>query len=255
MMVSGSDDGSVRLWGGGGGAAILSANRKLVVSSDGDKTVRLWERENGSLVCDALDGDESLANCVSDVHKQGLSVSANGKPKLVVLGGPDGAVGLWAAETGRPVYAALVGHEEEVHCVSLNANGLCDNGTERAERLACKWEAGILPLVAAGEFNGCAVRVWIGESGERGSAAYTVILAGHESKISCISVSYRADLVASGDKEGGLRLWDGESGRFVRELEQVGSCVASLEMTCDEMQLWSHHGTGSRIGVSTAATI
>jgi WD40 repeat protein len=60
-----------------------------------------------------------------------------------------------------------------------------------------------------------------------------VVLTGHEAGVSALAVSADGGLVLSGDRQGGLRLWDTASGRCLRELTSEGPGVAAAAMDAE----------------------
>jgi hypothetical protein len=138
--VSGSDDGSVRVWDASSGECVrelvghshwtrsvaLSADGGRVVSGSDDGSVRVW---------DALSG-ECVRKLVGHTNwVRSVALSADGG--RVVSGSDDGSVRVWDVLSGECV-RELVGHTHWVSSVALSADGSlasgCADGTVRVFR-------------------------------------------------------------------------------------------------------------------------
>jgi hypothetical protein len=141
-LVSGGDDGTVRLWEAHSGRelAVLKGHKGWVwsvgwspdgarlVSGGDDGTVRLWEAQSGR------------ALAVLKGHKGWVwSVGWSPDGTYLVSGGQDGTVRLWEAQTGRAL-AVHEGHEGMVRSVGWSPDGahLISGGSDGTVRL---WEA------------------------------------------------------------------------------------------------------------------
>ena len=85
--------------------------KPVVVSGSSDGTVRLWDARSGR------PRGEPLTSHRSEVHAVALG-EVDGQP-VVVSGSNDGTVRLWDARSGRPRGEPLTGHRSEVHAVAL----------------------------------------------------------------------------------------------------------------------------------------
>ncbi|CDF40200.1 WD40-repeat containing protein [Chondrus crispus] len=127
-VVSGSWDGSVRVWGVETGAQVgealvghtswvvsvaMSGDGRRVVSGSWDKSVRVWDVETGAQVGEALVGHTETVR----------SVAMSGDGRRVVSGSYDKSVRVWDVETGAQVGEALVGHTGEVLSVAMSGDG------------------------------------------------------------------------------------------------------------------------------------
>jgi WD40 repeat protein len=125
LVVSGSNDETVRLWDAVTGAALqtleghsssvisvaFSPDGKLVVSGSDDETVRLWDAVTEAAL-QTLKGHSSLV----------MSVAFSPDGKLVVSGSFDETVRLWDAVTGAALQT-LKGHSSSVTPVAFSPYG------------------------------------------------------------------------------------------------------------------------------------
>ena len=112
VVVSGSDDGTVRVWDAATGAPVgdpftghtdwVNAvavgqldGRTVVVSGSSDETVRVWDAATGAPVGDPFTGHTDWVNAVAVGQLDGRTV--------VVSGSSDGTVRVWDAATGTPI--------------------------------------------------------------------------------------------------------------------------------------------------------
>jgi len=112
VVVSGSDDRTVRVWDAATGRPVgdpftghtdwVTAvavgqldGRTVVVSGSSDRTVRVWDAATGRPVGDPFTGHTDYVNAVAVGQLDGRTV--------VVSGSDDRTVRAWDAATGRPV--------------------------------------------------------------------------------------------------------------------------------------------------------
>ncbi len=199
VIVSGADDGTVRLWdakertpignpltGNLNGVRSLALGevdgRAVIVSGGDDGTVRLWDVKDGTRIGEPLiehqNGVRSLALGEVDGHA------------VIVSGGDGGSVRLWDAKDGTPIGNLLKGHRDTVICVAL---GEVD---------------GRMVIVSGGRFG--TVRLWDAKDG----TPIGTPLKGHIGNVICVAlgeVEGRA-VIVSGGRFGTVRLWDAKDG-------------------------------------------
>jgi WD40 repeat protein len=202
VIMSGGDDGTVRLWdlesgdaltsltGHGGGVSAVAVGeqdgRPVVVSGGGDGMVRVWDLETGESALDPLAGHDGGVSAVA-------AGARHGRP-VVVSGGGDGTVRARDLESGDTL-TLFTGHEGGVSAVAVG---------EQDGR----------PVVVSGGGDGT-VGVWDLESGDA-----LTLLAGHEGGVSAVAVGERQSraVVVSGDGAGTVRVWDLETDKPVLNL-------------------------------------
>ena len=80
--------------------------RPVIVSGGDDGTVRVWDLESGEPVLGPLTGHDGVVDAVAVGERQGRPV--------IVSGGGDGTVRVWDLESGEPVLGPLTGHDGAV---------------------------------------------------------------------------------------------------------------------------------------------
>jgi WD40 repeat protein len=200
VVVSGSEDYTVRLWDARTGKAIgkplkghtgrvdavaLGAvdGRAVVVSGSQDRTIRLWEARTGEAMSKPLEGHtDSVSAAVFGV--------VDGRA-VVVSGSWDHTICLWDARTGKRIGTPLKGHTRGVTAVALGAVD------DRA-------------VVVSGSHDHT-VRLWDARTGE----AISKPLKGHTMWVTAVALGMVAgrSVVVSGSWDHTIRLWDARTGK------------------------------------------
>ena len=265
-VVSGSYDGTLRLWDVDSGSAIgqptanmsdmvesiaLSPDGTLVVSGGYDGTVQLWEVDSGEPIGTALDGHDHAVVRVA--------FSQDGESILSV--GVDGTVRLWRLEDGMSVAESLYGHDGPVVSAAFSVDGKRiatgdDKGTVRMWRVdsgepigkLLNHDSGVLGLafspdgkhIASGTDS--AVQLWNVESGSPIGRR----LEGHSGWVRAVAFSPDGKRIASGGDDGTVRLWEVESGSPIgAPLEGHGGWVWSVAFSQDSKRVASGYGNGT----------
>ncbi|KAF7976608.1 hypothetical protein HWV62_6110 [Athelia sp. TMB] len=186
-IISGWDDGTVRVWDIITGQAALpplrghdgmvhsvsiSPDGSKIVSGSEDKTVRVWDTVTGQLALPPFEGHES------DV----TSVSFSLEGSKIVSGSRDKTVRVWIAVSGQPALPPLQGHEGLVASVAFSPNGA---------------------MVVSGSDDNT-VRLWDTLIGREVSPP----LQGHESAVNSVAFSPDGTMIASGSDDNTVRLWN-----------------------------------------------
>lgn len=230
MLVSGSDDQTIRLWRVEDGTLInqltghtarvqtvaFAPNGKLLVSGSADDTVRIWQISKGKLL-HTLNGH---SDNVTEV-----AVSQNSE--LIASGSEDTTIKLWRIQDGSLV-TTLEGHEGEVNSVAFSPDGQL--------------------IVSGSEDN--SVRIWRVQD-----ATQERELLGHNDNVVHVEFSSDGQLVASCSSDTTIKIWQVRDGTLVHTLKGHTSTVNSITFSPDDellvsvgsddtMRLWRvHDGT------------
>jgi WD40 repeat protein len=199
VVVSGGDDGMVRVWHLDGGAAVGEPwcghqgevgavalgdldGESVVVSGGEDGTVRVWQLDSGAPVGDPWRGHQGPV--------QALVVGELAGESVMVSGGEDGTVQVWRLDGGIPVGDPWRGHEGRVSTLAMG----------RLEER---------PVVVSGGEDGT-VRVWRLDGGSQVGEPWR----GHDAPVMAVTVGHLdgQPVVVSGDVDGTLRMWWLDSG-------------------------------------------
>ncbi|KAL1712296.1 WD40-repeat-containing domain protein [Schizophyllum commune] len=224
-IVSGGDDGAVRIWEAASGKQVgddlrghtnevksvaFSPDGKHVASGSLDGTIRVWD--------------------VQEVRKEGgtpvghigaiTSVTCSSDGKYIVSGSTDKTVRLWDAKTGQPVGYPMTGHDDVVTCVAFSPDST---------------------RVASASYDR-AVRVWDVTTGQPVGDA----LQGHDGRVLCVAFSPNGTRLASGSVDNTLRLWNPVTGQQVcRPLCGQKDWIMAVSFSRDSMSIASCSTDGS----------
>jgi WD40 repeat protein len=202
-IVSGSEDGIVRVWDSSTGKVVqelkghtgsvvsvaFSPNGTRVVSGSSDETVRVWDADSGAEL-------RTLQGHTSSV----LSVAFSPNGTRIVSGSSDETVRVWDADSGAEL-RTLQGHTDSVTSIAFSPNGT--------------------RIVSGSDDK--TVRVWDADSG-----AELRTLKGHTDLVTSIAFSPNGTRIVSGSWDLTMRVWDADSGAELRKLEEHTDPVKSV---------------------------
>jgi WD40 repeat protein len=215
-LVTGSEDGTVRIWDASNGRELLrplahtgevfcvaiSADGKwLVTGSGGQSVLKLWDVASGREL-------SWSGQCVSLIR----SVTTTPDGKWVVAGNGK----IWDRASGGEIRTLYPGPEDGT-CVAVSPDG---------QRLAI------------GSLEGTA-RVWETASGRR-----TLTLKTYTGLVASVALTPDEKRIVTGGADG-TRLWDAVSGRQLRKLEQYTEEVWAVAVTPNGQRIVTgeEHGT------------
>ncbi|KAF8735858.1 hypothetical protein AX14_001364 [Amanita brunnescens Koide BX004] len=191
-IVSGSWDGTIRIWDASTGIEMLPPLRghdgpinsvafspygSKIVSGSGGKTIRVWDASTGIEMLPPLRG-----------HDQGLinSVAFSPDGSKIVSGSHDKTIRVWDASTGAAMLPPLQGHDSPISSVTFSPDGL---------------------TIVSGSWDHT-IRVWDISTGTETLPS----LRGHDNWISSVAFSPDGSKIVSGSFDKTIRVWDASSG-------------------------------------------
>ena len=154
-------------------SAAFSPDRKLILTTSDDKTMRVWNAETGEQVAVLGDRVSSIADA---------ALSRDGR-RVIAISKQDPTAHVWDVATRRQL-TVLKGHTGSVLHAAF---GLYD------------WE------VITASADGTA-RLWDAESGKA-----IAVLEGHAGPVTCVAFSRDGSLVATASQDKTARLWKAKS--------------------------------------------
>jgi WD40 repeat protein len=244
-VVSGGDDGTVRVWDAGTGRVLhtLTGHRgpvmsvgfdpagARIVSGGDDGTARVWDAGTGR-VLHTLTGHRGTI----------WSVGFDPAGTRLASGGADGTVRVWDAGTGRVLHT-LTRHRRPVWSVGFDPAGtrVVSGGDDSTVRI---WDAGtgrflhtltghrgtVLSVgfdsagtrLASGGYDGT-VRVW-----DAGTGRVLHTLTGHRGAVLSVGFDSAGTRLASDGADGTVRVWDAGTGRVLHTLTGHRGSVSSV---------------------------
>lgn len=215
-------------------------NTKLIITGSRDSTLRVWtlpdiRDKHGYYHGNSSSNSEENPYFIHSLvgHRQSVRAIAH-HGNIVVSGSYDNTVRSWDLSKGRMMHL-MEGHTQKVYSVVIDATrNQCMSGS--MDSTVRVWDlktgdclkrleghtvlVGLLGLTDQYLVSAAAdsiLRVWSPETGVCDHA-----LAGHTNSITCFQ--HDDEKVISGS-EGGLKMWDIKTGKFIRDLITDVDCV------------------------------
>ena len=209
-IVSGSSDGTVKLWDAGTGQVLrtlkgetgavysvaISPDGKRIVSGDYKRSVTVWDAGTGKDLR-TLKGHTDWVRSVA--------ISSDGK--RIVSGSWDRTVKVWDAATGKEMLT-LKGHTGNVNCVAISRDG---------KRIVSG--SGGAPDRSGRQLFG-ELKVWDANSGN-----VFRNLKGHSARVWSVAISPDGKRIVSGSDDRTVKLWDAGTGQELLTLTGAGRAV------------------------------
>jgi uncharacterized delta-60 repeat protein len=204
-VISGSGDGTARIWEAESGKEVarmihngsvhsvaFSPDGKYVVSGSDDETARVWEAGSG----------KEVARMIHDGSVDSVAFSPDGK--YVVSAGNyfDLTARIWEADTGKEI--ARLNSERAITSVTFSPDG--------------KY------VISGGNDN--TARVWEADTGKE--IAYMI----YDYSVNSVTISPNGKYVASGSDDHTARVWEAATGKEVARMPH-GGVVQSVAFSSD----------------------
>ena len=219
FILSGSLDGTIRLWNAEGGGetrrfeghggwfsssevltVAFSPDGHHILSGGGDKTVRLWQVESGQELRRLKGHGDTVMS---------VGFSANGRHLLSAS--KDKTIRLWNIETAQQLQC-LTGHSEMVTAATFSHDGrhIASASSDRT------------------------IRLWNIESGQEIRR-----FEGHANMVLGVVFSPDGRNILSGSSDHTVRLWDMSTGKEIRRFQRHQGEVTSVAFSPDGRRLLS----------------
>jgi WD40 repeat protein/predicted Ser/Thr protein kinase len=259
-LITGSVDGTAKLWDVAGGRVLRTMHvggrvRSVAVAPDGRSTAVVTE--HGSLSVWSIPTGDKIVTLSSNGASTGVSFSPDGA--LIASASSDGTARIWNADTGELM--TILKHPSWVQdvCFSPDSTRVATSCRDNIARLwdlttrapALKipvlpstrewdfihsWAVAIDPggqILATGCHDGV-IKLWSAATGELQES-----LGGHSSRVRSLAFAPDGDRLASASDDGTVRIWDPATGVELTRLSGHEGCVFDVDFSPDGARLAS----------------
>ena len=223
-IVSGSDDGVVKVWNYNSGDLIMTLKghsnyvstvailNRWIVSGSFDKTIKIWNRDSGDLIKTFNDHTQAVT---SVAISNNLSIGGYDYGVVIVSGSHDKTVKIWSL-TNSTIVKTLEGHADWVRSVAVLGDDKIVSGSIDKTIKIWKPDGTLLKTLEGHRGSVFSVAVWknmvISGSIDRTIKIWNTdgvclkTLEGHRSSV--YSVAVWKNMVISGSFDSTIKIWD-----------------------------------------------
>jgi WD40 repeat protein len=267
MIVSGSHDKTIRLWGTRTGKSIgepfqghessvnsvaFSPNGRMIVSGSYDKTIRLWDTRTGKSIGEPFQGHESSVN----------SVAFSPDGQMIVSGSRDTTVRLWDIR-GKPIDKPFWGYGYRLNSVAFSPDGqmIVSGGWHKTNKTVWLWNTsgktmGKLSQQRKDGVNSVAFSPdgqWIASGGNDGTLQLWdtkgkpigKLFRRHTDGVNSVTFSPDGHWIISASNDGTLQLWDTKGNPIGQPFQGHESQVRSVAFSSDGQWIVSGGNDGT----------
>ncbi|HEY9768843.1 MAG TPA: caspase family protein [Coleofasciculaceae cyanobacterium] len=218
-----------------------SPDGKLIASASWDKTIKLWDAENGKLI-DSLIGHQDGVN----------SIAFSPDSQTLISGSEDRTIKIWNITNQPKLSQTLTGHTDSIKAVTISPDGrlIASAGYDNTIKLwtlagkllqtidahnlaitSLTFTSDSQTLASASWDN--TVKLWsIQDAGKTNQLLH--ILTGHQDGVTTIALNADGTLLASGSGDRTIRLWDTQTGELIKSLRGHTSQINSLTFSSND---------------------
>jgi len=261
LVLSGGDDGTIRLWETDNGreelcleghegkvySAVLGLDGGYILSGGSDKSVKLWKISSGKCLR-TLEGHEGPVNAVAFCPRGRYGLSASS----------DKTIRIWELASGKCI-KILKKHKAPVTSLVCDPRGeyFISGGYDKFLRLwrTAKWKQAAKLKGHGGPVLAIDVNAdggfLISGGADRTAAIWDTlrqrtlrVLKGHLSSVDAVAISFDGAFAATGGADWMLRIWDAKKGKRRFAIETEGQAITAIAFDPESPRLAAADSSG-----------